>query len=107
MFLPRPKKRGRGHLARPWPLLVMKKPWATLELPTASVHIQELISGQTPPSTTSTTNQLKYMGYASLLLSVLVFIAKGLKDVKYKTIIKTFAKASSPTCLHMVMRTGY
>ena len=40
---------------------LQKKLWASLELPTASVHIQELVSGQTPCATTSTTRKLNHL----------------------------------------------
>jgi hypothetical protein len=53
-----------------------------LELPTASVHIQELVSGQTPYSTTSTTTLLKHMLQSLLYLTSGGYIAKDLKDVK-------------------------
>jgi hypothetical protein len=40
------------------PIKSREQPWS---LPTASVHIQELVSGQTPYSTTSTTKLLRHM----------------------------------------------
>jgi hypothetical protein len=58
MGVPHKKATSASHAHGP---SIQKKPWATLELPTASVHIQELVSGQTPYSTTRTTGKLHHL----------------------------------------------